>query len=418
MILLAIFAIGYGLIVFEHHLKISKSALALVTGTLMWLIYFEFDLGSDADKYGQLVSHLSDISQVLLFLLGAMTIVELIAEHQGFDAIKHWIMISCPRKLFWVLGFTGFWMSSLLDNLTTILVLVSLIQQTVKDPKIRMILSAGLVFIVNVGGAWTPIGDITTTMLWIEGLINTGPLMLNLGIPSILSFLVFTSLYSLTIPKDEIELYPVRKDEAPHGSGMVLCIGVLGFLAVPVLKLALDMPPFMGVLISLGILWIATDIFHKDIEERKNLKVEFILTKIDISCIMFFLGVLLAVSCLESANVLQTLAVMTEKYFHNAYMFALSLGIVSALLDNVPLVAATIKMFNTAKFPPDHVFWFLNAFCAGVGGSLLIIGSAPGVALMSINDIKFFWYLKRVSGIALISYLVGWASIFVWNQYI
>lgn len=418
MILLLIFAIGYGFIVFEHHLKISKSAMALVTGTLMWLFYFEFNIASDADKYNQLVSHLSDISQVLLFLIGAMTIVELIAEHQGFDAIKNWLSISSPRKLFWVLSILGFLMSSLLDNLTTILVLVTLIQQSVKDAKMRMALSAGLVFVVNVGGAWTPIGDITTTMLWIEGLINTGPLMLNLGVPSLLSFLVFTSLYSLTIPKEEIELYPLAKNEAPEGSKMVLTIGVLGFLAVPVLKLSLDMPPFMGVLTSLGILWIATDFFHKDVEERKNLKVEFILTKIDISCIMFFLGVLLAVACLESAGVLQQVALMTENFFHNAYIFSLSLGIVSSLLDNVPLVAATIKMYNTEKFPPDHVFWFLNAFCAGVGGSLLIIGSAPGVALMSLINVKFFWYFKRVTGIALIAYLVGWASIFVWNQYI
>ncbi len=384
----------------------------------MWLFYFEFYTGTDVDKYSQLVSHLSDISQVMLFLIGAMTIVELIAEHRGFDPIRRLIMIPSPRKLFWVLSFLGFWMSSLLDNLTTILVLVTLIQQTVKDAKYRMILSAGLVFIVNVGGAWTPIGDITTTMLWIDGRINTAPLMLNLFVPSILSFFVFTSLYSLTIPKKDIHLHPMTKSNAPDGSKMVLCLGIMGFIAVPILKLALDLPPFMGVLISLGVLWIATDIFHKDIEERKNLKVEFILTKIDISCIMFFLGVLLAVACLESAGTLHQLAVFTEKFFHNVYLFSLSLGAISALLDNVPLVAATIKMFDTNEYPPDHVFWFLNAFCAGVGGSLLIIGSAPGVALMSLNNIRFSWYFKRVSGIALISYIFGWGSIYIWNQFI
>jgi len=415
--LLLIFAIGYGLLVFEHHLKISKSAIALVTGTFMWLYYFEFNGASDIDKYNQLISHLSDISQVLLFLIGAMTIVELIAEHRGFDVIRHLIMIPSPRKLFWMLSLLGFWMSSLLDNLTTILVLVTLIQQTVKDHTLRMILSAGLVFVVNVGGAWTPIGDITTTMLWIEGRISTIPLMANLGVPSILSFLVFTSLYTLTIPREKTFLYPIPQTEAPAGSLMVLCLGILGFISIPLLKLGLDLPPFMGVLISLGVLWIATDIFHRDKDERKNLKVEFILTRIDISCIMFFLGVLLAVACLESAGVLQEIAVLAQQVFHNAYIFTFSLGLFSAIIDNVPLVAGTIKMFDNSTYPPNHVFWFLNAFCAGVGGSLLIIGSAPGVALMSINDIRFLWYLKRVSGIAFISYIVGWAGIYIWNLY-
>ena len=416
MMLLLIFAIGYSLLVFEHHLKINKSAIALVTGTFMWLYYFEFNATGDAIKYTQLITHLSDISQVLLFLIGAMTIVELIAEHRGFDVIRPLIMISSPRKLFWVLSILGFWMSSLLDNLTTILVLVSLIQQTIKDHKVRMVLAAGLVFVVNVGGAWTPIGDITTTMLWIEGRVNTLPLMLNLGVPSLLSFLVFTTLYSYSLPNEKVFLFPISQREAPAGSLMVLTLGVIGFISVPFLKLTLDMPPFMGMLISLGVLWLATDIFHKDLEGRKNLKVEYILTKIDISCIMFFLGVLLAVACLESSGALHEVAAGAQSFFHNAYYFTFSLGILSALIDNVPLVAGVIKMFDPSTYPPDHVFWFLNAFCAGVGGSLLIIGSAPGVALMSVNDIKFLWYFKKVTWIAFISYIVGWAGIYTWGQ--
>lgn len=415
MILLLFFSIGYGLLIFEHRLKINKSAIALVTGTFMWLYYFEFSSVSDTVKYNQLISHLSDISQVLLFLIGAMTIVELIAKHQGFNTIRHLIMIQSPRKLFWVLSLLGFWMSSLLDNLTTILVLVSLIQQTIKDKKFRMLLSAGLVFVVNVGGTWTPIGDITTTMLWIEGRINTLPLMANLSIPSILSFFIFTSIYSRTLPNEKIHLFPVSQKEAPAGSLMVLFLGVIGFISVPFLKLILDMPPFMGMMISLGVLWIATDIFHKDLEERKKLKVEYVLTKIDISCIMFFLGILLAVSSLESAGVLHALAEKGQNFFPSAYYFNFSLGVLSAIVDNVPLVAGVMKMFDKATYPADDVFWFLNAYCAGVGGSLLIIGSAPGVALMSVNDIKFTWYLKKVSGIAFISYIAGWGSIYAWD---
>jgi Na+/H+ antiporter NhaD/arsenite permease-like protein len=414
--LLVFFIVGYGLLIFEHQLKVNKSAIALITGTFMWVLYFQIDPASYADKYTHLFHHLSDISQVLLFLIGAMTIVELIASHQGFEAMKPLIMIESPRKLFWALSLIGFWMSSVLDNLTTILVLVSLLRQTVNDAKLRRILAAGLVFVVNVGGAWTPIGDITTTMLWISGMVNTVPLMASIGLPSILSLLVFASLYSITLPKTKVHFFPKKTTTAPRGSLPVLLMGVLGFIAVPILKITLDLPPFMGMMISLGVIWIVTDGIHRDREDSKHLKVEYILTKIDISCVLFFLGVLLAVAGLESAGILNWMAVKSQQTFSNPYSFTMVMGILSALVDNVPLVAGIINMYDSSVYPPDHLFWALNAYCAGVGGSLLIIGSAPGVALMSLKDVRFFWYLKRVSWAAFLAYFSGWASIYLLEQ--
>ena len=279
-------------------------------------------------------------------------------------------------------------------------------------------LSAGLVFTVNVGGAWTPIGDITTTMLWISGKVETLPLMSHLCIPCLLSFLVFTALYSLTLPKEKTTLFPGSESAIPSGSQMVLWLGILGFISVPVMKITLGLPPFLGMLLSLGVIWLITDLFHKDLEERKRLKVEYILTRIDISCVLFFLGILLAIACLDASGILSQVAAATVRVSHNAYYFNFTLGLISSIIDNIPLVAAVIKMFNPETFPSNDTFWFLNAYCAGVGGSLLIIGSAPGVALMSLNDIGFLWYIKRVSAIAFFSYFIGWISIFFLSEII
>lgn len=415
-LLTSIFISGYLLLIFENRVKVNKAAIALLTAMALWVTYFYALPGSIEEKYGQLLHHLSDITQVLFFLIGAMTIVELIASHKGFDGIRKYLSISSPRKLFWVLSLLSFWISSVLDNLTTLLLMVSLISQTVDDRNMRQLLSAGLVFVVNLGGAWTPIGDITTTMLWIEGRVSTLPLISNLFLPSFLALALFNALYCMVLPKAAVKLFPDKREAPPEGSTLVFVIGVLGLLSVPLLKLLFDIPPFMGMMISLGLIWASTDRFHKKIEERKELMVEHILTKIDISCVLFFLGVLLSVGCLDSAALLKSFAEVSQQAFSNIYLFTMAIGILSSLVDNVPLVAGVISMFSLEHYPANHPFWLLNAYCAGVGGSLLIIGSAPGVALMSIKEISFFWYLKRVSWAVLISYLAGWVVIFLMEQ--
>lgn len=412
-ILILIFCVGYSCIIFEHVFGVHKSAFALLTGVLMWLCYMHFAPGPTSEKLKALSHHLSDITEVLLFLIGAMTIVELIVVNRGFDVVRRTIAISSPRKLFWVLAGMSFWTSSVLDNLTSILVMVSLLRQTVQDKKVVTLLSAGLIFVVNVGGAWTPIGDITTTMLWIDGRVNTLPLALGIGVPSMVSCLVFVALYAKTIPVLPITLSPVEEGAAPKQARTVLALGVSGLLAVPLFKVGLGIPPYLGMMLSLSAIWLLTDLLQGKNEEKRELKIESILTRIDISCVLFFLGILLAVSCLEVSGLLNQAAVFSKEWLSDPYLFSMSLGLLSAVVDNVPLVAAVIKMFDLNPYPADHLFWLLNAFCAGVGGSLLIVGSAPGVALMTLQQIPFFWYIRKVSGIALISYVTGWGMIYL-----
>lgn len=406
------FILGYFLLICENKLHINKAAVALLTGITCWGLYFNLWPGGIVEKHSHLVDHIASITQILFFLLGAMTIVEIIASHQGFDFIRNIISHSTPRRLYWILLFMGFWMSSVLDNLTSIIVLASIIDQCVEDKKLRRLLCAGLVFVVNVGGAWSPIGDITTTMLWIQGRISTFPLVQSLFIPSFVSLLVFGVLFSFFIPKGKIlKLKQSSASLEIPGTKRVLIIGALGLISVPFLKLLFNIPPFMGMLTSLSILWIVTDLLHKKSDERKVLRVDQILRKIDTTTVLFFLGVLLAVDALETTGILKELEVVTRKTFTNLYNFTLVVGFVSSIIDNVPLVAGIIKMFPTDVLPTNHTFWMQIAYTAGVGGSLLIIGSAPGIAVMALNNIHFFWYVKRVSWIALIAFISGWAII-------
>lgn len=407
-----VFIFGYSLIIFEHNLKINKAASALLTGVTLWILYFYSDGHDFHHKVDMLKEHVTDIAQILFFLMGAMTIVELIAVHKGFDYVKQIITVKSSRSLFWILLFVSFWFSAVLDNLTTILLMVSLSRQMMKDHDLIRVVLAGLVFAVNVGGAWTPIGDITTTMLWIEGRINTGPIIHSLFLPSISSLILFGLLYTPVIPKTDIS-FSNEPDPKHPGAKRVLIVGVTGLLMVPVLKVLLHIPPFVGMLLVLSVLWIITDRLHHYEEKRHFLKVQHVLTKIDISCILFFLGILMAVDCLETSGILAQLSILAQEHIPNPYLFTMSIGLLSAVVDNVPLVAGMIRMFDPSIYPTDHIFWSLTAYCAGVGGSLLIIGSAPGVALMSLADISFGWYLRTVAWATALAYLFGWAAVFV-----
>lgn len=408
-----IFVVGYIMLVFEHSLKVNKAAIALLTGVLSWGAFIQLDHGTFAEKMALLSVNLADISQVLFFLIGAMTIVELIASYRGFDYLNGALAIAYPGKLFWMLLLIGFFLSSILDNLTTILVLITLLRNTVADKQTRRLMAAAMVFAVNVGGAWTPIGDITTTMLWISGNVNTVPLISRLFAPSILSLLFFGTLFSMMIPKEPLTLHQTNAAAAIPGKKRVLFLGTLSLVMVPILKMTLDMPPFMGMMASLAVLWVVTDRLNNKYEAHETPTVDFILTKIDISCVMFFLGILLSIYALESAGVLNSLAALSTQYISNPYLFSLAVGLLSAVVDNVPLVAASIHMFDPSVYPSDSVFWHLLAYCAGVGGSVLIIGSAPGVALMSLEEIRFSWYLKKIAPISLAAFLFGWGLIYL-----
>jgi Na+/H+ antiporter NhaD/arsenite permease-like protein len=412
LLYLLIFICGYGLIIFEHAIKINKAAISLLTGVLMWMAYFYADGHDFHFKVDQLKEHVTDIAQILFFLIGAMTIVELMAVHKGFDYMKDLIKVKTARSLFWVLLLVSFWFSSVLDNLTTILLMVTLVKQMTKDHNLIKYILAGLVFAVNAGGAWTPIGDVTTTMLWIEGRVNTGPIIQSLFLPSFSSLILFGLLYAPRIGNQELVI-PKFKDDKYPGAKRVLIIGLVGLLMVPVLKVILHIPPFVGMLLVLGVLWVVTDRIHQVEYNRHYLRVEHVLTKIDISCIMFFLGILLAVDCLESTQILKWMSGEAQQHIPNPYIFTMAIGVLSAIVDNVPLVAGMIRMFDPSVYPADHIFWSLTAYCAGVGGSLLIIGSAPGVAIMSLADVSFGWYLRTVSWATAVAYVFGWAFIFI-----
>lgn len=401
-----IFLIGYLAIIFEHFTRVDKSAAALFTGTVCWIFYLNqgttpFDL-----KLENLGHHLSDISQILFFLLSAMLIVEVIDTHRGFDMIGKYLFFDSPKKLFWTFILIAFFLSAVLDNLTTAIVMLSLLRKIVPERNQRLLYTAALIPAVNAGGAWTPIGDVTTTMLWISDRISGFAIMKNLFVPSFVSLLIAGFGLSLFLPK-KIDLRP--KVDLPHlaWSRRILAVGMLGLISVPILKATLNVPPFLGILFALAVIWVVTDLVNHREPERHELKLLNLLSRIDLSSILFFLGILLSIDALESIGVLRELATTIDTHVGSYQIVALLIGLVSAVVDNIPLVAACIKMYPLEAFPTDHPLWNLIAYCAGTGGSILIIGSAPGVALMSMEKISFGWYLKYASGVILLSYFAG-----------
>jgi NhaD family Na+/H+ antiporter len=407
-----IFIIGYLAIAFEHPIKINKTASALVTGVLVWVVYALVRGPHDLES---LTHHLGSTSEILFFLLGAMTLVELVDAHQGFHFVSRLIKTKNPASMMWIVGLLTFFLSAVLDNLTTSIVMVTLLRKLVSDTATRKYFVGIVVIAANAGGAWSPIGDVTTTMLWIGGQISAMGIVRNLFIPSIISLLVPLAVAAFWVRKSSLggvqEEFIMTKEEARNGR-MMLFAGVISLLGVPVFKTFTHLPPYMGILLALGLVWMLSEFLHsdKDEETKKPYTVGHALTKIDTSSVLFFLGILLAIGALESFGYLGQLAAYLETSLGNQFVIVTVIGIASSVVDNVPLVAATMGMYPLAQFPLDHAMWEYLAFCAGTGGSILIIGSAAGVAVMGMEKIDFVWYAKRIGFLALLGYFAGAAT--------
>ena len=397
-IMVVIFVVGYIAIAFEHPININKSATALLTGVLCWTIYIL--MGSDNHLINeQLTEHIGELSGILFFLMGAMTIVELIDAHDGFDVITARITTNNKRKLLWIICIITFFLSAILDNLTTAIVMVSLLRKLIDNKEDRLLFIGMVVIAANAGGAWSPIGDVTTTMLWIGGQITAQNIMLKLFLPSILCLVVPLIILSFklkgTVARPEIKESTSENPTSSFERNAVFFLGIGALVFVPVFKTITHLPPFMGVLFGLGILWVITELIHskKDDEDKDALSVLHALRKIDMSSILFFLGILIAISSLQSTGVLSSLAQYMNDTIGNLNIIVPLIGLLSAIVDNVPLVAASMGMYDITTYPVDSYIWEFLAYCAGTGGSILIIGSAAGVAAMGIEKIDFFLYL-------------------------
>ncbi len=421
-LLIAIFVLGYAAIVFEHNLKIDKAAAALVTGVLCWTVYI---IGGADIHHAEhlLLEHVSEIAGILFFLLGAMTIVELVDAHEGFSVITSRLKTKNPVVLLWSVALLTFFLSAVLDNLTTSIVMISLLRKLVKEQNMRWTFAGIVVIAANAGGAWSPIGDVTTTMLWIGQQITAGEIIHGVFFTAFVSMLIPVTLLSFTLkgtlerPESTGELNNQFVTDGERK--LVLVAGVGGLLFVPVFKTVTHLPPFMGMMFSLGVLWLITDLIHrkKAEEHRQHLGVIHTLRKIDTPSVLFFLGILLAVAALQAGGQLTDLAKLLDAQIgtssqNGVYLVGGIIGLLSAIIDNVPLVAAAMGMYPieldaVSYFATDGLFWEYLAYTAGTGGSILIIGSAAGVAVMGLEKIPFGWYLKRISGLALIGYLGG-----------
>lgn len=411
ILIVATFVIGYIAIALEHSIRVNKAATALITGVVCWTFYILFTANKEFVT-DNLLHHLGDLSQILFFLLGAMTIVELIDAHDGFEIITKRITTKNKKKLLWIIGILSFILSAVLDNLTTAIVMISLIRKLIDDKKDRMMFAGAIIICANAGGAWSPIGDVTTTMLWIGGQITATNIIVKLIVPSLVCMIapLFVMQFFL---RGEVQapLGQFDETETPNQlhRNIVFFAGIGILLMVPVFKTLTHLPPFMGILLGLGILWIIVEVLHsdKDEQDRKYYTVAYALRKIDSPSILFFLGILLAIAALESTGQLHHLAQGMDEKIGNQNLIVLSIGLLSSIVDNVPLVAASMGMYSLQQYPTDHYFWEFLAYATGTGGSVLIIGSAAGVAVMGIEKIDFLWYLKRISWLALIGYLAG-----------
>jgi len=411
--LVIVFVLAYAAIALEHPLKINKSASALIGAGLLWTIYAV--VSSDAHLVGEHLSEsLTGTAQIVFFLMGAMTIVEVIDAHNGFEVITSRIKTTKLSTLMWMVGFVSFFLSSILDNLTTTIVMVSLMKKLLDKRDDRLFFAGIIVIAANAGGAWTPIGDVTTTMLWIGGQITALNIMTELFVPSLINLLVPLAVTAFLLkgrpvvsPGQQAEARGMASTDAERNIMFFLGLGIL--VAVPVFKTLTHLPPFMGVLFGLGILWLVGDLLHRNKadEDKAHFTLVHALSKIDMGSIVFFIGILLAVASLEHTHILTSLAQWLDQAVGRQDVIVMIIGLVSAVVDNVPLVAASMGMYDLAQFPPDSFLWEFMAYCAGTGGSILIIGSAAGVAAMGLEKIDFIWYMKKISWLALLGYLGG-----------
>ena len=408
--IIIIFVLGYIAIALEHPLKINKAASALITGVVCWTIYM-LQSESSHEVGEELLHHLGEISSILFFLLGAMTIVELIDSHNGFDIITQKITTSSKQKLLLIITLITFFLSALLDNLTTAIVMTSLCAKLLSEKEDRLWFAGMIVIAANAGGAWSPLGDVTTTMLWIGGQITALNIMKQLILPSIAVCIIPALIVSYRYKGKKITYIPVvETTTAEKKDGKIILLAGIGFLIfVPVFKTLTHLPPFMGMLLALGLMWVITTFLHKskDAEHAAKYTVARALQKVDTPSILFFLGILLAVSALQSFGILKSLAVFLTNTLQNDYLIGIALGLLSAIVDNVPLVAASQGMYDLNTYPTDHFFWEFLALTTGTGGSALIIGTAAGVAVMGIEHIDFMWYLKKIGWLALLGFVAG-----------
>lgn len=445
--IIIVFVLGYLAIALEHPLHIDKAASALILGVLCWTIFvlgidvipefLQHELSFFLDQNAhlgegevmpmflesRLLHHLSEIASILFFLMGAMTIVETIDAHEGFSIITEKIKTTNKVKLLWIVTILTFFLSAVLDNLTTTIVMVSLLRKLISDKETRWFYVGFVIIAANAGGAWSPIGDVTTTMLWIKKQIP--------DVPSIIQHVFFPSIATVVVPllylTFRMKGNVVRPEKIENNNGsitiskkdrnIVFLMGIAGLLFVPVFKTITHLPPFMGMMFSLGVLWITTEVLHgrKLMSQKKHLSILSTLRRIDMPSVLFFLGILLGVAALQEVGTLRNLAAFLDESIGNIYVINIAIGLLSAIVDNVPLVAAAQGMYEiaaTGPFAPDGIFWLFLAYCAGTGGSVLIIGSAAGVAAMGLERIDFIWYLKKMSILALVGYIAG-AALFI-----
>lgn len=464
--MVVVFVLGYLAIALEHPLRVDKAVPALMIGSLLWVLYIvgAFDIftaglsdawnsyseglahggshGGHGEEslleqmqhfivHNEIIHHLGEISEILFFLLGAMTIVEIIDKHSGFKIITDRIKTTNKVKLLWILSVLTFFMSAALDNLTTTIVMVALLRKLISDKQTKWFFASMIVLAANAGGAWSPIGDVTTIMLWIGGQVTTGSIIANVILPSLVTMIVPLVIVSFTvkgeITRPEMKYSDEDEELQQWESTFMLILGVAGLLFVPVFKTVFHLPPYQGMLLSLSVIWFVTEILRRrhSVNLRDKLNVIRILKSVELPTIFFFLGILSAVAALQSAGHLRILADFLDENLGNIFLIDLAIGVLSAIVDNVPLVAGSMGMYPIEDaasiaaltdpeaikyaeyFVQDGLFWEFLAYCAGTGGSILIIGSAAGVAAMGMEHIDFIWYLRKISWLALIGYLAG-----------
>jgi len=408
-----IFVVAYAAIALEHPLKVNKAASALMGAGLLWTVY-ALSVGDAHMVSAQLGESLMSTAQIIFFLMGAMTIVEVVDAHNGFDVITARIKTTRLTTLMWLVGFVTFFLSAILDNLTTTIVMISLMRKLLDNHDDRLFFAGIIVIAANSGGAWSPIGDVTTTMLWIGGQITSLAIIQGVLLPAVVSLLVPLAITAYRLRGREV----VAPPRVENGNGqnttvfernLMFFMGLGVLVAVPAFKSITHLPPFIGILFGLGILWLVGDLAHRRKEDgtKQHLTLVHALSRIDMSSIVFFIGILLSVATLEHAHILTSLAKWLDETIGRQDIIVMIIGLASAVVDNVPLVAASMGMYSLTQYPTDHFLWEFLAYCAGTGGSILIIGSAAGVAAMGIEKIHFFWYVRKISGLALLGYLAG-----------
>ena len=412
-LLIVIFVITYAAIALEHPIKINKSASATLGAGLLWTVYAV--MTDDHHLVGhQLNESLASTAQIVFFLLGAMTIVEVVDAHNGFEVITSRIRTTKLSTLMWLVGFVSFFLSAVIDNLTTTIVMISLMKKLLDHHDDRLFFAGMIVIAANAGGAWSPIGDVTTTMLWIGGQITALVIMKGVLAASLINLILPLAVTSYLLKGREV-VAPVCVKEngllqtTSFERNLMFFLGIGILICVPIFKIVTHLPPFIGILFGLGILWLVGELIHreKEDEEKEHLTLAHALMRIDMGSLVFFLGILLSVATLEHTHILGALAKWLDQTVGRQDVIVTIIGLVSAIVDNVPLVAASMGMYSLAQYPTDSFLWEFMAYCAGTGGSILIIGSAAGVAAMGLEKIHFFWYVKRISGLALIGYFGG-----------